>query len=31
MCSSEIYGKVRTGKLLSDTFDVQNSLKQGDA
>jgi hypothetical protein len=27
---SEIYSKVRIGKLLSDKFSVQNGLKQGD-
>jgi hypothetical protein len=31
MCLSETYSKVRIGKLLSDTFPIQNGLKQGDA
>jgi hypothetical protein len=31
MCLSETYSKVRIGKLLSDTFLIQNGLKQGDA
>jgi hypothetical protein len=31
MCLNETYSKVRIGKLLSGTFPVQNSLKQGDA
>jgi hypothetical protein len=31
MCLNETYSKVRTGKLLSDTFLIQNGLKQGDA
>jgi hypothetical protein len=31
MCLSEIYSKVRVGKLLSDKFHIQNGLKQGDA
>jgi hypothetical protein len=25
------YSKIRVGKLLSDTFPIQNGLKQGDA
>jgi hypothetical protein len=29
MCLSEIYSKVRTGKHLSDSFLIQNGLKQG--
>jgi hypothetical protein len=28
---NETYSKVRIGKYLSDTFPIQNSLKQGDA
>jgi hypothetical protein len=28
MCLSETYNKVRTGKHLSATFPIQNSLKQ---
>jgi hypothetical protein len=31
MCLNETYSKVRIGKLLSDTFPIQNRLKQGDA
>jgi hypothetical protein len=31
MCLNETYSKVRVGKLLSDTFPIQNGLKQGDA
>jgi hypothetical protein len=31
MCLNKTYSKVRTGKLLSDKFPVQNGLKQGDA
>jgi hypothetical protein len=31
MCLNETYGQVCVGKLLSDTFPVQNGLKQGDA
>jgi hypothetical protein len=31
MCLNETYSKVRTGKLLSDSFSIQTSLKQGDA
>jgi hypothetical protein len=31
MCLNKIYNKVRIGKYLSDTFPIQNSLKQGDA
>jgi hypothetical protein len=30
MCLNETYGKVRIGKYLSDTFPIQNGLKQGD-
>jgi len=30
-CLNETCSKVRVGKLLSDTFPVQNGLKQGDA
>jgi hypothetical protein len=30
MCLNETYSKVRTGKLLSDKFPIQNGLKQGD-
>jgi hypothetical protein len=28
MCLNENYSKVRVGKLLSDTFPIQNGLKQ---
>jgi hypothetical protein len=31
MCLNETYSKVRTSKLLSDKFPIQNGLKQGDA
>jgi hypothetical protein len=31
MCLNKTYSKVRVGKLLSDTFPIQNGLKQGDA
>jgi hypothetical protein len=31
MCLNEIYNKVRIGKHLSDSFPIQNGLKQGDA
>jgi hypothetical protein len=31
MCLNETYCKVRVGKLLYDTFPIQNGLKQGDA
>jgi hypothetical protein len=31
MCLNETYSKVRVVKLLSDTFPIQNGLKQGDA
>jgi hypothetical protein len=31
MCLNETYSKVRTGKHLSDSFPIQNGLKQGDA
>jgi hypothetical protein len=31
MCLNETYSKVRIGKYLSDSFPVQNGLKQGDA
>jgi hypothetical protein len=31
MCLNETYSRVRVGKLLSDTFPIQNGLKQGDA
>jgi hypothetical protein len=30
-CLNEIYSKVRIGKHLSDSFPIQNGLKQGDA
>jgi hypothetical protein len=30
MCLNEAYSKVRVGKHLSDTFPIQNGLKQGD-
>jgi hypothetical protein len=31
MCLNETYSKVHTGKHLSDSFPIQNGLKQGDA
>jgi sorting nexin-29 len=31
MCLKETYSKVCVGELLSDTFPIQNGLKQGDA
>jgi hypothetical protein len=31
ICLNETYSKVRIGKYLSDTFPIQNGLKQGDA
>jgi hypothetical protein len=31
MCLNEAYSKVHVGKLFSDTFPIQNGLKQGDA
>jgi hypothetical protein len=31
MCLNETYSKVRRGKHLSDSFPIQNGLKQGDA
>jgi hypothetical protein len=31
MCLNETYNKVRIGKHLSDSFPIQNGLKQGDA
>jgi hypothetical protein len=31
MCSNETYSKVRVGKHLSESFPIQNGLKQGDA
>jgi hypothetical protein len=31
MCLYETYSKVRIGKYLSDTYPIQNGLKQGDA
>jgi hypothetical protein len=31
MCLNETYSEVLKGKYLSDTFPIQNSLKQGDA
>jgi hypothetical protein len=31
MCLNETYSKVRIGKHLSDSFAIQNGLKQGDA
>jgi hypothetical protein len=31
MCLNETYSKVRLGKHLSDSFPIQNGLKQGDA
>jgi hypothetical protein len=30
MCLNETYSKVRIGKLLSDSFPIQNGLEQGD-
>jgi hypothetical protein len=30
-CLNETYSKVRIGKNLSDSFPIQNGLKQGDA
>jgi hypothetical protein len=31
VCLNETYSKVHVGKLLSDTFPIQNGQKQGDA
>jgi hypothetical protein len=31
MCLNETYSKVRVSKVFSDTFPIQNGLKQGDA
>jgi hypothetical protein len=31
MCLNETYSKIRVVKHLSDTFPIQNGLKQGDA
>jgi hypothetical protein len=31
MCLNETYSEVRIGKILSDTFPIQNGLKQGNA
>jgi hypothetical protein len=31
MCLNESYSKARIGKHLSDSFPIQNALKQGDA
>jgi hypothetical protein len=31
MCLNEMYSKVRIGKHLSESFPIQNGLKQGDA
>jgi hypothetical protein len=31
MCLTETYSTVRIGTYLSDTFPIQNGLKQGDA
>jgi hypothetical protein len=31
MCSNEMYNYVCIGKHLSDSFPIQNGLKQGDA
>jgi hypothetical protein len=31
MCLNETYSKVRIGKHLSDSFPIQNGLKEGDA
>jgi hypothetical protein len=30
MCLNETYSKIRIGKHLSDSFPIQNGLKQGD-
>jgi hypothetical protein len=30
-CLNDIYGKVAIGKPLSDSFPIQNGLKQGDS
>jgi hypothetical protein len=30
MCLNETYSKVRIGKHLSDSFPIENGLKQGD-
>jgi hypothetical protein len=31
MCLNETYSRVRIGKNLSDTFTIENGLKEGDA
>jgi hypothetical protein len=31
MCLNETYSKVRIGKYLSDNFNIQNGVKEGDA
>jgi len=31
MCLNETYSRVRVGKHLSDTFHIENGLKQGEA
>jgi hypothetical protein len=31
MCLNEMYSKVRMGKHLSDSYPIQNGVKQGDA
>jgi hypothetical protein len=31
MCLNEMYSKACTGKYLSDSFPIQNGLKQGDS
>jgi hypothetical protein len=31
MCLNETYSRVRIGKKLSDKFNIENGLKQGDA
>jgi hypothetical protein len=31
MCLNETYSKIHIGKHLSDTFPIQNAIKQGDA
>jgi hypothetical protein len=31
ICLNETYSKIRIGKHLSDSFSIQNCLKQGDA
>jgi hypothetical protein len=31
MCLNETYSKIRAGKLFSETFPIQNGMKQADA